>query len=323
MKKISVIIPVYNVEVFLSDCIESVLAQIYENIEIILVDDGSKDNSGKICDKYASEYPSIKALHKENGGASSARNMGLDNAKGDYVFFLDSDDHIEKDALSKLVSAIEKEDGDIAFCQAYAEDDATGKVSLSNYGYHRDYGTGKGSDFFEEMVRNKEFHVAVWQLLYKRKFLEANDLRFVEGIMYEDCIFALKIYCLADKAVHVNEYLYHRRYRANSVMTSKKTERNFVSALKAYKEVLAFCDEMNGKVDTNEYLSRIAFNAMSNYRALDSNDKKKYRNDFTRLKKNILLHNAFEDGSLKASCKGKLFWIIYKVFNKLFSVIRR
>ena len=169
------------------------------------------------------------------------------------------------------------------------------------------------------MVKYKEFHVAVWMLLYKRAFLENNKLRFVEGIMYEDCIFSFQIYCLAEKAVHVNEYLYYRRYRDNSVMTSKKTEKNFISAVRAYYEVVVFSFDVSDSIATEKYLSRIAFNAVNNYRALSVYDKKKHRKEYRELKKNILENKSFGDRSLKASCYGKIFWIMYKITEKLFN----
>lgn len=319
MKKVSVIIPVYNVEKYLSECVDSVLHQSYQNFEIILVDDGSKDKSGEICDKYASSDSRISVIHKENGGASSARNVGMDSANGEYIFFLDSDDRIENTALEKLLTAITENDCDIAFCQAYAIDEDTERVNKSNYGYHRDYGSGSAQSFFSEMVKYKEFHVAVWMLLYKRAFLKKNKLRFVEGIMYEDCIFSFQVYSLAEKAVHVNEYLYYRRYRDNSVMTSKKTEKNFVSAVRAYYEVVAFSFDVSDSIATEKYLSRIAFNAVNNYRALSVSDKKKHRKEYRELKKNILENKSFGDRSLKASCHGKIFWIMYKITEKLFN----
>ena len=106
MKKISVIVPIYNTEKYLKRCFDSILSSTYENLEVILVDDGSPDNSGKICDEYAARDSRIRVIHKKNGGLSSARNAGLDIATGDYVTFVDSDDYIASDIYEKLVACM-------------------------------------------------------------------------------------------------------------------------------------------------------------------------------------------------------------------------
>ena len=111
---ISVLIPVFNVERYLSRCIESVIKQTYKNIEIILIDDGSKDKSGKICDKYAKKDDRIRVIHKENEGVSVARNLGMDSANGEYIIFVDSDDWIEQQAVELLFSQLSLYDSDLA-----------------------------------------------------------------------------------------------------------------------------------------------------------------------------------------------------------------
>ena len=116
MPKISVIVPVYNVEKYLRKCIESILNQTFREFELILVDDGSTDSSGKICDEYALKDSRIKVIHKENGGASSARNAGLDVAKGEYIGFVDSDDWIEMDMYGELYRLIKENNTDISVC---------------------------------------------------------------------------------------------------------------------------------------------------------------------------------------------------------------
>ena len=112
-KLISIIVPVYNVEKYVAECIESIIKQTYQNLEILLIDDGSTDNSGKICDKYAEKDKRIKIIHKENGGVSSARNLGLDLAQGEYIAFIDSDDFVSNKYIESLYSAIEHKDAEI------------------------------------------------------------------------------------------------------------------------------------------------------------------------------------------------------------------
>ena len=117
MELISIIVPVYKAEKYLSECIDSIISQTYENFELILIDDGSPDNSGKICDEYAEKDKRIKVIHKENAGVSSARNIGLDNASGEYIAFIDSDDFVDKQYLEKLHCNLKHNDADISLCR--------------------------------------------------------------------------------------------------------------------------------------------------------------------------------------------------------------
>lgn len=132
MDSISIIVPVYNVEQYLCKCIDSILMQTFKHLQIILVDDGSEDLSGKICDKYEQKDKRIKVIHKQNGGLSDARNCGLDNASGEYVIFVDSDDYIEKDACAKLIEIASKYKVDIVTGEARVIQNHK-KMTLKNY----------------------------------------------------------------------------------------------------------------------------------------------------------------------------------------------
>lgn len=121
MKKLSVIIPVYNTEQYLKDCLDSVINQTYDNIEVLLIDDGSTDNSGKICDEFKAKHDNVKVVHKENGGGGSARNLALDIAAGDYVTFVDSDDQIVPDAARQLIDLAEKYNADVVHCEVFKQ----------------------------------------------------------------------------------------------------------------------------------------------------------------------------------------------------------
>ena len=314
---VSVIIPVYNVEQYLDECVQSVLCQTYRNLEIILVDDGSTDRSGVICDEYAQKDDRVRVIHKKNGGASSARNVGLDNAKGDYIYFLDSDDWLDYSALEKMLNPLLNSKADFSFCEAYAVDEKSGEVSKKNYAYHRDYGIDNSKTCFVEMLQNKEFHVAVWMILYRSAFLMKHAIRFYEGIMYEDCIFTFQVYRKADSIAHVHEYLYHRRYRKNSVMTSKKTAYSFMSAKRVYEEVVSIWEESGKPEYEKPFAARIAYNAISNYRALSIEERRKYKVEFLSIKGSIIKNKAFSDNSLLAYCYGDALWVLSKVRNKL------
>ncbi len=315
---ISVIIPVYNAEKYLKQCVDSVLNQTYKNFEIILVNDGSADSSGKICDDYASQYDFIKVIHKPNGGASTARNKGIKAAEGKYIFFLDSDDWITENALERLVVTADKESADLVFCEAKAIDDESNAVLNGNYEYKHHYETGNAYQIMEDMMKNKEFHVAIWMLLIDKNIFDKNNLLFKEGIIYEDMIISYQFYCLAQRATFVKEKLYVRRYRPNSVMTSKKTEKNFVSAAQVYKEVSKFMDSLPQERKSTRHIIRCAFNVLNIYRQMSSKVKKKYKSEYNEIKKDILSKNAYNDKSLRFDCYSHLLWGIYKAFKKIF-----
>lgn len=121
--KVSVIIPIYNAEKFIGKCVDSVLNQTYTNLEVVLVDDGSKDGCPIICDEYAKKDLRVRVFHKENGGQSSARNLALDNITGEYVSFVDSDDYIESDMIAEMVKQLDKNNGDVAICLDRGDDE--------------------------------------------------------------------------------------------------------------------------------------------------------------------------------------------------------
>ena len=132
MKKISVIIPVYNVEKYLYRCVDSVLGQTYYNIEVILIDDGSTDSSPEICDEYQKRDKRVKVIHKKNSGAASSRNIGLSSAKGDYIAFIDSDDYIELDMYENMMKINEEYNCDIVLCDCYKENKTKREIFTHN-----------------------------------------------------------------------------------------------------------------------------------------------------------------------------------------------
>lgn len=314
---ISVIIPVYNAAPFLDVCVKSVFAQTYGHTEILLIDDGSTDGSGTLCDGYAQRDARVKVFHKDNGGASSARNVGLRSATGDYIYFLDSDDRIEPSLLEKLYRSAEENDAELVFFDAYAVDADSGKISESNYGHHVRYAPDEGKKLMKQMVKNKDFHMGVWQLFYKRSFFERTKLTFIEGIIYEDFLFACQAYCLAERVSYVPEFLYYRQYHANSVMTAKKTMKNFVSAETVYYAVRDF-SEQNGNIVPEAYLARGSYNVLTCYEALSADEKKFVSGRITDVRRDILAHNAYGDPALRMRCYGKALWAARRAVQKIF-----
>ncbi len=182
-KMISVIVPVYKTEDYLKRCVDSILASTHENIEVILVDDGSPDNSGKICDEYAEKDARVKAIHKKNGGLSSARNAGLDAATGEYITFVDSDDYIADDIYEKLVIRLEAKDADIAMMGVMPVSEDCIEISGAATSYAKYPDTISGEELFSKICE-RELETSVWSKLFVAKLFES--VRFDEKKLNED-----------------------------------------------------------------------------------------------------------------------------------------
>lgn len=314
---ISVIIPVYNSEPYLMECIESVLNQTYYNYEIILIDDGSTDKSPQLCDRYAENYKNIKVFHKTNGGASSARNHGLRYANGSYLYFLDSDDYLDKTALYKMISCAVNNNADLVFFEAQSINE-NGNPITGRYDYHKKYDPGLPFEIMEEMNENKEFHVGTPFFFFNRSIFANNHLQFKEGIMYEDLVSAYQFFSLANRCAHIHEHIYVRRYRSNSVMTSNKTEINIISAETVYWEVAEFRKTLPDNKQSPKHLIRCSFHMLGIYRQMPLSIKKKNKSNYKVIIKDILDNDAYGDKALELDCKSHLLWGAYKLKKKLF-----
>lgn len=231
--KISVIIPVYKVEKYLKKCINSVLDQEYKNIEIILVDDGSPDNCGNICDKYAQMDTRIKVIHKENGGLSSARNAGLDVATGEYIGFVDSDDYIEPSMYSGMLEIAIKYNSPLVVCGVtYVYENGTTAVRSKPSGIVE----LNFQDAIIEMNTYRLFDMAAWSKLYRADLFK--DIRFPVGKLSEDLYVMYKIFELAEKVVYVPNRYYNYVQRQNSISHNIRINHDFEYAAKAQMEYL-------------------------------------------------------------------------------------
>lgn len=215
---ISVIIPVYNVEKYLRHCLESMVAQTYRELEIILVDDGSTDSSGLICDEYARQYDNITACHKDNGGLSDARNYGLARSSGEYVAFLDSDDWAEPEMYERLHGAMVTHDADIAVCNHYVHQD--GKKSVNKHFDKREPLVLSSDEALESVLSNVYFSYMVNTKLYKRRI--ALETPFVKGLLFEDIVFTPSTLLKAKSVVYLPEPLFNYRIRKNSISHTLK-----------------------------------------------------------------------------------------------------
>ena len=216
-KLISVIVPVYQVELYVRKCLDSIIEQEYENLEIILIDDGSTDGSSQICDDYKSKDKRIKVIHRENGGLSSARNAGIDIANGEYIAFIDSDDWVDPKYIEKLYSVCEIYDCDIAQCSyenVINEDDFIWKDKTGGNKQPMLY-TGREFSYATYRLLSWECNL-VWNKLYKKSLFE--DIRFPVGKIHEDEFTTYKLVWKSDKVGVISDQLYYYRYRIGSIM---------------------------------------------------------------------------------------------------------
>lgn len=217
---ISIIVPVYNVESCLERCVNSLVNQKYKDIEIILVDDGSTDGSAELCDKLQQRDERIYVIHKENGGLSSARNAGINVARGDYYAFVDSDDFVERDMYETMYEAIKKSGKDIASCGRFV--DIFGEYCNQEFTLDSERIYSR-EDAMREILFLEKIDVAAWDKLYKKKLFQ--DIRYPEGKISEDAAVIFDILEKSNGIIHVGKPLYHYVFRKNSITKSKYSEK--------------------------------------------------------------------------------------------------
>jgi len=217
--KISVIVPVYKVEDYLEDCVQSILNQTYQNIEIILVDDGSPDKCPQMCDEYAKSDSRVVVVHKENGGLSDARNVGIKTATGDYVIFIDSDDYwIDNSALNKLVNVLISNQGyDIVF---FGRTSFLGNKMFQGPSISSDINGLTKDEALKTILREAAFIGSACQKLIKRELIVDNELYFKKGLLSEDWDWSISLYLFAKTFAAVSDNFYGYRKRAGSITQS-------------------------------------------------------------------------------------------------------
>ena len=235
---ISIIVPVYNVETYLAKCVDSILAQTYTNLEIILVNDGSSDGCGRICDEYAKQDKRIKVIHKQNGGLSDARNVAIDVATGEFITFIDSDDYVTDDYIMTLYSLIEKYECkvSIALYNTFVEGS---KPKVVNRVYREDCQTNIKA--IEEMFYQEKYDTASWAKLYHSS-LFATGIRYPKGIVYEDLATTYLLIFQSDKVAFCNRRIYNYLLRRDSIEGSSFSSKKMDSALKV-------CELMESHLD--------------------------------------------------------------------------
>lgn len=231
-RKFSIILPVYNVENYLEDCLDSIYNQTYKNIELIVVNDGSTDSSLNILKKYQANYlPDMIILNQENKGLSEARNRGLELVTGDYIYFLDSDDYIDISMFEKIQKVIEKNEVDLLKFDAMPFLDNDGvdhPLIIDEYDsskYLKSNTILNQRKFLKLMKKN--FLAPVWLYCVKADIILNNQLIFKKGLLHEDELFTPELFLKCKTFYYINEMFFYRRYRENSIMTS--ADRNMKS----------------------------------------------------------------------------------------------
>ena len=228
-EKISVIVPVYNVEQYLERCVDSIINQTYTNLEIILVNDGSTDNSGKLCDELAKKDERIRVIHKENGGLSDARNRGIDESESDLVGFIDSDDYIDSDMYEVLLKNLNDTDADLSMCALYDVYNNTPEAQVTN----KEIWKLSSEQAIKMVMEAKILSVTAVNKLYRKSLF--TDLKFEVGKIAEDAFIMIKLLDKCEKIVATNEKKYYYVHRENSI-TTQKFSTKFLNVIEAYEQ---------------------------------------------------------------------------------------
>ncbi len=239
---ISVIVPVYNVEKYLERCIDSILKQTYSDLEILLIDDGSSDNSGKICDEYAKKDNRIKVIHKKNGGISDVRNVGIENAKGDYIGFVDSDDYIADDMFETLYKLSNENNADISIVSFYEM--YNGRL----IGVRDDKTLTKmdKQEALKELLIDTNIQSYMWNKLFKKELFD--NLRFPLGKNFEDIATVLLIFERANKVVLLQEPKYYYLRRDDSIV-GHRTNKTYLDYLEVVYDKYLYLKDKYPKIE--------------------------------------------------------------------------
>ena len=294
MDLVSVIVPVFNVENYVIRCIESLLVQSYEKLEIILIDDGSTDDSGKICDKYALADSRIVVIHQNNQGLSAARNIGISIMRGEYVSFVDSDDYVSPNYIESLYHVLDNEKADISIClgKKFYDDE---KIDSEKIDFSQNI-IFSSKSALESMLYRKEVNSYAWGKLYKSELFK--QVRFPVGKLFEDVFTIYKVYDKADKIAFnpVRLYYYYQRSGSivNSVFSTKKMQQVIAS-----EQILFFVRKNYPEIESAA-VSKYFVAAVDVFRRLPSgkqyNSERKYLKEVIRNNRRIVLvdrHNKW------------------------------
>jgi len=300
------------VENYLDKCITSVLNQTHKNIEVILVDDGSPDNSGYICDRYANEDERIVVIHKENGGLSDARNHGLRIAKGKYTLFVDSDDYILENAIEILFNFAERFKLDILNANANQKNGEL-ITTLHSQGSEE---IVDGQTYLLQSIKNKKYLAAVWLRMYKTEMLLNNNLFFKVALLHEDEQWTPKVFMTAKRVGYINYSFYYYLIRMGSITHAVNKEKHIKDVIMTCKELLEYLNKVEIPVSERlifeDYFIRLYMNTVT----FGEYNKKKYCAIISRF---FPLKNSF---FLSTRIKALLYFINPKLYRE-FSLRRK
>ncbi|MBC2456336.1 glycosyltransferase family 2 protein [Clostridium beijerinckii] len=314
---ISVIVPVYNVEKYLPQCIDSILNQTEKNLEIILVDDGSLDNSGKICDEFSKRDDRIIVIHKKNNGLSSARNAGLEIARGNYIGFVDSDDWLDKTMYEVLLKLLKENNSDISCCDFFKTANSNDSIPHIDNEIINSYNNIESLNNFYNGLYTQT--VVAWNKLYKRELFK--DISYPVGKIHEDEGTTYKLYYKANKITYTNRPLYYYRITPNSITTSKFNKKR-LDIIDVYDEKVKFIKNINNEEIYSKTLKWYLFKLINCYFECSNN----IENNTEYL---TLINQKVSETykSYIQSDKKQLHWIIlfsiFKINPKLYKIILR
>jgi len=291
MKKdlISVVIPVYNVELYLEKCLDSVINQTYSFLEIILIDDGSKDKSGEICDKYANIDKRIKVIHKENGGLSDARNMGIEKSTGKYITFIDSDDYVELDYIEYLYNLMMKYDTKISFCKCIVRYKGDNSEII-------DKKTSRKCtkvEALKEILYAHDFEVSAWGKMYLRSHFD--DVRYPKGKLFEDNNTTYKVIDKNEIVALGYEKKYNYIMHSNSITKREFTDKHMylIEAADNMCDYLEKYNELHPAIKRKRFAARIStLNRMINSSNRNKQEEKRLRKEILKYKSILKDNNA-------------------------------
>ncbi len=307
--KISIIVPVYKVEEFLDECVQSILHQTYRNFELVLVDDGSPDCCGKMCDAYQKKDSRIKVIHKENGGLSDARNAGLKSVNGEYITFIDSDDMVAEKYLECMYMASKMYGADIVQGEFTDNRDKIGtNTKKTTVVYTRE-------EALEQLLKMKVVEVTAWGKLYRRECF--TDVEYPKGRINEDNLTTYKNIWKSNKIVCIPDYIYFYRENMSSIMRSSFSARRF--------EILSFSEEIKKFLadDANRYKNLIEYSQMRIAvrlinECIIAGEDSKLENEIIKARNIVTEYNPDKDVcEIKYRC---MVWLIkkkYTLFKRL------
>lgn len=308
---VSIIVPIYNVEKYIVKVVDSLCNQDYRSIEIILVDDGSPDNSSIIIDDLALKDDRIKVIHKKNGGVSSARNVGLSMTKGKYIMFVDGDDWVEPTYVSFFVNMVDESNYALGMNRNYYDDSGMTKVDSDNFMIIDKNKTA-------ESIYNGDIFVAVWNKIYRKQFLEDNNIRFNEEIWFgEGMLFNIECLKFTNEIAVCEKSLYHQTPNQESAMRAFNLNSFFcgIKSMEMQKQIIdSFSESVKKAWELHIYgYNRSIIDGLIKTNAVNKH-KAVYKKYVKQLRRNIAIPMKYEK-----RFKTKIVWLLYFIFPSIIS----